>query len=134
MRFLIAAVAAALLASSVGCQATRCGSACGNGCAACPEPCCGCEECGPSCGCGPSCSEGCGCGQGGCGNGRCGLFDRAGGSPSTCPLGPGDSAYDFTPGPAGAQVAYPYYTTKGPRDFLMKNPPPLGPNGAYGCR
>jgi hypothetical protein len=22
--------------------------------------------------------------------------------------------------------AYPYYTTRGPRDFLMKNPPSIG--------
>ncbi len=38
-------------------------------------------------------------------------------------------------GPAGgqgagggqvAQVAYPYYTTRGPRDFLMDNPPSIG--------
>lgn len=28
--------------------------------------------------------------------------------------------------PQGAQVAYPYYTTRGPRDFLLNNPPPLG--------
>jgi hypothetical protein len=26
-----------------------------------------------------------------------------------------------------AQVAYPYYTTRGPRDFLAKNPPSIGP-------
>lgn len=25
-----------------------------------------------------------------------------------------------------AQVAYPYYTTRGPRDFLMDNPPTIG--------
>ncbi len=32
-------------------------------------------------------------------------------------------------GPAGApaaQVAYPYYTARGPRDFLMDNPPTIG--------
>lgn len=28
--------------------------------------------------------------------------------------------------PQSAQVAYPYYTTRGPRDFLLNNPPPLG--------
>ena len=32
------------------------------------------------------------------------------------------------PGPPSAQVAYPYYTTRGPRDFLMANPPTIGPN------
>ncbi len=25
-----------------------------------------------------------------------------------------------------AQVAYPYYTTRGPRDFLLNNPPTIG--------
>lgn len=25
-----------------------------------------------------------------------------------------------------AHVGYPYYTTRGPRDFLLNNPPPLG--------
>ncbi|QDU95984.1 hypothetical protein [Lignipirellula cremea] len=30
-------------------------------------------------------------------------------------------------GPATGAVAYPYYTTRAPRDFLMNNPPPLGP-------
>lgn len=29
-------------------------------------------------------------------------------------------------GPPTAQVAYPYYTTRGPRDFLMDNPPSIG--------
>jgi hypothetical protein len=29
-------------------------------------------------------------------------------------------------GPAVAQVAYPYYTTRGPRDFLVDNPPTIG--------
>ena len=25
------------------------------------------------------------------------------------------------------QITYPYYTTRGPRDFLAKNPPSIGP-------
>jgi hypothetical protein len=29
-------------------------------------------------------------------------------------------------GPPAAQVGYPYYTTRGPRDFLMNNPPSIG--------
>lgn len=29
-------------------------------------------------------------------------------------------------GPAG-QYAYPYYTLRGPRDFLVNNPPSIGP-------
>lgn len=30
-------------------------------------------------------------------------------------------------GPQGPSVAYPYYTTRAPRDFLMANPPSIGP-------
>ena len=29
-------------------------------------------------------------------------------------------------GAPAAQVAYPYYTTRGPRDFLASNPPSIG--------
>ena len=29
-------------------------------------------------------------------------------------------------GPPTAQVGYPYYTTRGPRDFLVDNPPSIG--------
>ncbi len=32
----------------------------------------------------------------------------------------------FTPGPPSAQVAYPYYTVRGPRDFLLNDPPTIG--------
>ena len=31
------------------------------------------------------------------------------------------------PGPQSGAVNYPYYTTRGPRDFLMCNPPSIGP-------
>lgn len=31
------------------------------------------------------------------------------------------------PGPPIGQVAYPYYTTRGPRDFLARNPGDIGP-------
>ncbi len=30
-------------------------------------------------------------------------------------------------GPAAPTVTYPYYTTRGPRDFLNPNPPSIGP-------
>ena len=33
----------------------------------------------------------------------------------------------FNPGPPVGQVAYPYYTVRGPRDFLQDNPPSIGP-------
>ena len=35
-------------------------------------------------------------------------------------------AYGGPAGPPTAQVAYPYYTTRGPRDFLLDNPPSIG--------
>lgn len=34
---------------------------------------------------------------------------------------------DLMTGGATPTVTYPYYTTHGPRDFLAKNPPSLGP-------
>lgn len=38
----------------------------------------------------------------------------------------GYGAEAYGGGPQGA-VAYPYYTNRGPRDFLAKNPPSIGP-------
>jgi len=32
----------------------------------------------------------------------------------------------FNPGPPTGTVAYPYYTHRGPRDFLLDNPPTIG--------
>ena len=39
---------------------------------------------------------------------------------------PHSRSYVGPPGPATAQVAYPYYTVRGPRDFLLDNPPSIG--------
>ncbi|MEM6799589.1 MAG: hypothetical protein AAF589_08745 [Planctomycetota bacterium] len=160
MRSMLAVMAAALLASSVGCQTMKSG-ACEDPChislsqnaprpqvtrPACGPP--GCNQCGyESCGCETGAcgceAGGCGCGTG-CGGFGClsnqsngcvnGLVNGVLGGPSCCPLGPGDSVYDFQPGPPTGATAYPYYTTRGPRDFLMANPPSIGPGGAYGCR
>ena len=33
----------------------------------------------------------------------------------------------FAPGPPTAAVTYPYYTVRGPRDFLAAEPRPVGP-------
>ncbi len=33
----------------------------------------------------------------------------------------------YMSGPPTAAVTYPYYTTRGPRDFLLANPPSIGP-------
>ena len=69
--------------------------------------CCGggCGLFGKGCGAG----GGGGCGADGCGAGGC----RA------CAHDAGMGQYG---GPATGAVTYPYYTTRGPRDFLAKNP------------
>jgi hypothetical protein len=57
-------------------------------------------------------------------NGFCGPCHAAG----ICPHAGGYPEQPaFQPGPPEGQVAYPYYTTRGPRDFLMSNPPSIGP-------
>lgn len=68
-----------------------------------------------------SCQGGCDA----CGDGRCGGCHLASGWRGSVNHG----AYkklDPPHGPQGAQVAYPYYTTRGPRDFLVDNPPGIG--------
>jgi len=65
----------------------------------------------------------CGNGCGRCGffkkNG-CGLFGHCGGC-----RGADDGAY--AGGPPVGQVTYPYYTNRGPRDFLAESPRSIGP-------
>jgi hypothetical protein len=110
----------------------------------------GCNECGCGSGapgpydCSACNSPGWGCpgyGYGsGHGFGKCrGLCHGAGailrngyccccGAPAPgCCCNSGDSRYNFMPGPPIGQTAYPYYTLRGPRDFLLNNPPKLGP-------
>jgi len=41
------------------------------------------------------------------------------------PMAPGSPMMPQA-GPNSAAYAYPYYTVRAPRDFLMKNPPPIG--------
>jgi hypothetical protein len=63
-----------------------------------------------------------------CGRGYCGGEPGVGGCCPVCGCGPsGDHIYNFNPGPPVAQTAYPYYTLRGPRDFLLNNPPSIGP-------
>lgn len=75
-------------------------------------------SCGPQqCVC-PRCGRGYCCGGPGVGCQACPF----------CGCGPsGDQNYNFNPGPPVAQTAYPYYTLRGPRDFLLNNPPSIGP-------
>jgi hypothetical protein len=97
-----------------------------------------CDSC-PGCGCPADscCCEGCngqGCDQ--CGGGECGrMAERV--ANGFCGCGPGrgicpnaggyPEATGFNQGPPVGQVAYPYYTVRGPRDFLRDKPPTIGP-------
>ena len=69
-----------------------------------------------------------GCGSGGCGIGGNGLCH-------TCRAGHGlrgqiphtsQPPQGMGPGAQAPSYAYPYYTTRAPRDFLMDNPPSIG--------
>ena len=69
--------------------------------------------------CGSPAPYGCtdGCGGGGCGDGGC---DSCGGG---YPAGP----EIIDSGPPVGQTTYPYYTTRGPRDYLTRSPRDIGP-------
>jgi hypothetical protein len=81
-------------------------------------------------GCGNGCDGGCangGCANGGCADGSGGPQDGyAHGGVHTVPRGVGGE-YLGAAGPPTGAVAYPYYTSRGPRDFLDPNPPSIGP-------
>jgi hypothetical protein len=64
-----------------------------------------------------------------CGHGYCCTCcgPPAPGCSVCCGGASGDQNYNFQPGPPVAQTAYPYYTLRGPRDFLLDNPPSIGP-------
>jgi hypothetical protein len=114
----------------------------------CPASCeDGCEQCnGAPC---ADCQSGI-CPTGGCKNGLCHLGEncnacadgrcqerhvgRYGGlakhrltPEEQCELDGSDYGATCPPGPPSGAVAYPYYTTRGPRDFLAKCPPSIGP-------
>ena len=92
-----------------------------------------CEECDQACndGCrglvdgmaGGFCGNGCNGCDGGNGCPICGCTD------GLCPHKHGYPEYtSFNQGPPTGQVAYPYYTTRGPRDYLACHPQSIGPN------
>lgn len=70
--------------------------------------------------------------RGGCNCGHCGPGGMGQRFSGTCdyvpPLKHGYRNPDenFTPGPPTPTYAYPYYTLRGPRDFLLDNPPSIG--------
>lgn len=119
-----------------GCSTGNCGSGCNDGSC---NSCSSCNSSGVIGKIGTLCGIGNGCGCGGCG-GRVGcetgpLGWQQGGLRYSSHLNPGALGCQasqalqnrpFTPGPPTAQVGYPYYTVRGPRDFLVDNPPTIG--------
>jgi hypothetical protein len=127
-RSLFAVAAVVLITAGVGChrQYMRGGSmahydgamGCQDGSVTYGDGCVTCETGrarGGRCGCGlfgHGCSLfGHGCGLGGDGGGLC----------------HGKHHPAINPGPPVAQVAYPYYTVRGPRDYFCDDPPTIGP-------
>jgi len=111
----------------------------------------GCCHCNPfacfdgllGCGCTGGCDGGCGVGCDDCGGGAIGangpMSDSAyasnGGAPCNgCGNGNGgflsglhkNAQPAFQGGPPTGQITYPYYTTRGPRDYLARNPQSIG--------
>jgi hypothetical protein len=96
------------------------------------------------CACGPggcvdgSCDAAATCADGICGGGVLGRLhsglkshsSKLAGHQTNHHRGP-QAHYGPTPGPANGPAAptvtYPYYTTRGPRDFLAAQPPSIGP-------
>jgi len=97
--------------------------------------------------CGPDGCQTGACGPGGCQTGGCGPecqdcvdgtckprhVGRYGGlakhhltPEERAALAASDYGATTPAGPPSGTVAYPYYTTRGPRDFLAKNPPSIG--------
>lgn len=127
-RAIFSVVAVAVFVSLVGCisQHGRRPWACmGGSCAQAPENCQSCNEpaeTGTDPGGVVRCRDG-----GGLGSRLCCRECGGHGCPLCCRHGGGEEAA-AAGGPAtGGAVAYPYYTTRGPRDFLAKNPPSIGP-------
>ena len=134
------------LACRGGCTSSSdCDPCCSNDCG----PSCGsCNSCGPyygSCNTGQCQVSECGC-HDQCGGGARGLCSSCQSGVCTgcrpAPIhwqqGGLDYAHKLTrgmlrngqvtqnPGPPAASIGYPYYTVRGPRDFLAKNPPSMG--------
>ena len=131
MRACILAIAALLLATGAGCRGINlCNGGCNSGCNG------GCN-CGGH-GHGGHFARGAdGCDPGGCDprllgghggyGGHGGLLGHGGtGGPLGIAAHHQSREYLGPAGPPTAQVAYPYYTTRGPRDFLIDNPPSIG--------
>lgn len=109
-RAMCSLLAVVILAGLTGCikqHGRRPWSCMGGSCAQAPENCQSCgESSGESC---DKCRDPGRCRE--CGGRGCELCCRQ----------------EVAPGPPTGTVTYPYYTTRGPRDFLAKNPRSIGP-------
>jgi hypothetical protein len=76
-----------------------------------------------------SCPYGDGGSCGGCSSCAGGRGYAGGGRamPPGCDVASAESNAMYAGGAPTGQTAYPYYTTRGPRDFLASNPPSIGP-------
>jgi hypothetical protein len=138
-RAIFAMLAVAVLATSSGCccfERLFCcgwGGCCGYGhegpCGSCDG---GCYDCGMA---GGTVTEG-GYAEGGYGPGGPGgaatarrqpKHHPAAGHPLVHQRRNAGGEYEFAAGPPTGAVTYPYYTTRGPRDYLAKNPRGIGP-------
>lgn len=131
------------------------GGGCGGGCGGYGHEGPGCSSCGGGGGCGAGgCSSG-NCGGGGCSDcgyaggtvtgpgGQYAQGQRQGGSgyppqgmasqrpaqghPLVRQRRDSGDDYEFAAGPPTGATTYPYYTNRGPRDFLARNPRDIGP-------
>jgi len=135
-RALFALLAVTFLASSTGCCCLdklfcwgcrgRCNYGCDGGCDSCGGGGGGCSDCGAASNMGP--------GMGGYarGPGRAQYNTMAArraapGHPFVRERRDADGDYEFAAGPPSGSTTYPYYTTRGPRDFLARNPRDIGP-------
>ncbi len=94
-------------------------------CQNCPENCASCDSCGEA-GCQAGSEGDCDtCGHGGCETSR---YANAGlGGLMGCGSCGHGCAQAYAPGPPTAAITYPYYTVRGPRDFLAQSPRSVGP-------
>ena len=130
------------VAGDCGSYTDTCAGDCGGGCGgSCGDSCnifsgCGITDCCGSasgCGRGKGCglfgkgcgARGMGCGLLGWGCGPLGLGSRYGAG-NQIPRG-WNSQQAMMSGPASGAITYPYYTVRGPRDFLAADPRPIGP-------
>lgn len=119
-----AVLAAGLLAANTGCSCCYAlfhhGSQCDDGGGNCDQ--CGGSGCGHG-DCGQGCANG-GSGGSHCGPGGCAAKGHHGAKQAYEDIPDSDAGPE---GPPTGAVAYPYYTTRGPRDFLAKQPSSIGP-------